>query len=176
MPDPEITKAEPVFSQPDQEVSASPPPKPSNKVQPVHPPKKEKEKALPPQFVVAPEPKTPWGKLNRSLITFRNNLSLPQPIKIWGPRIAVLVISITLIIAVLPFISGLINNFIPKPTPTPTPAPTQEPSAFRPSPYAYDEVILAIEKKIAELEQELKTIEFREDALQLPNLDWSVQF
>jgi hypothetical protein len=171
MPEPEVTKAQPVFSD-NQKAAPSVKPEESKKQQKSPTPKKK----LPPQFVVAPDPKTPLGKMSRSLSEIKNNLVLPPVIKTYAPRIAVLVISLILVIALLPFVTKLIGQFKPASTPTPSPVPTAEPSSFHPSPYANDEVILAIEQKINDLENELKSITFREDTLSTPDLDWNVKF
>lgn len=57
-----------------------------------------------------------------------------------------------------------------------SPTPASQETSFVPSPYANDEKVLELEEKVLQLEAELELIDFREETLQPPNLDWNVEF
>lgn len=60
--------------------------------------------------------------------------------------------------------------------PLATASPTPEETTFIPSPYADDEEVLSIEDKVMKLEGELELVDFRDETLLPPSLDWQVEF
>lgn len=62
------------------------------------------------------------------------------------------------------------------PSPTPTPFPTFIPEISNPSFYATDSAVLKIEEELKKIEQELETTDLKEANLNLPVLDWKIDF
>lgn len=54
--------------------------------------------------------------------------------------------------------------------------PISQGKNYIPSPYAGDEKVLEIEDRVLQLESELELIDFREETLRPPSLDWNVEF
>ncbi len=91
-------------------------------------------------------------------------------------------------VCVIVLISGLVlliiyyvyQNFMTTPAPsmepTPTPSPTNAEEVLVPSLYAEDEEVLAIEENINLIESKLQEINFRDDKLRVPSLDWNINF
>ncbi len=101
---------------------------------------------------------------------------LTPKIKIFLPRIIIVAIIIVLLITLAPYGIKMLKTKKPAPTPVPTTAPSPTPEISNPSPYANDDEVLAIEKKIEEVEKELQIVNFREDTLRIPSLDWDIKF
>jgi len=101
---------------------------------------------------------------------------------LFSPKLKKIIILAVILMVLLLVIGGLapiILNYFKKssaPTPTPTPTPTPEAVVSNPSPYASDEVVLSLEDRINRLEEEMKIVNFRDDALRLPVLDWDIKF
>lgn len=67
------------------------------------------------------------------------------------------------------------NNPLASPTPEPTPTSTPV-TNFPPSKYANDPEVLQIEEQLKKLESGLNSIEFGDNTLHPPLLEWEIQF
>lgn len=133
----------------------------------------------------SPEPQTPPASPSiPSKLSFLKQLKFPRlhfklPPRLLAllPKLVVLVLFIVVIIVVLPYLLKL-NLFqsVVAPTPAPSAAPLSTPTTELPSPYADDQEVLDFEQALSALESKLKIVNFREDTLHLPNLDWDVSF
>jgi len=99
-----------------------------------------------------------------------------------GIKNLIIKVAITVLIVILAFliIYYVYQNFMTETTPpikpTPTPFPTHVEDTKEPSLYAEDEEVLAIEEKIKSIELKLQEINFRDDRLRVPSLDWDINF
>jgi hypothetical protein len=108
----------------------------------------------------------------------------PKGIKQYVPFMVKMLMVIFVVIGALYFINlfypravQILRNNNPLATPTPEPTPTATPiSNFPPSKYASDPEVLQIDSEIERLEQGLNSIQFTDDTLHPPLLDWDITF
>lgn len=132
---------------------------------------------------IAPAP-TPVQKIDpkSQLVKIKSAFSpmfakVPKPIKI----LLIALFSIILLLSLLVvFVPNTRRTLLGQPTPSPvavTPTATPDPNAIlNPSRYATDPGVLSIEESVNKLESDLKSVDFREEELRIPLLDWDVTF
>lgn len=102
---------------------------------------------------------------------------VPKPIKILLISLFTLIFLLSLLVL---FVPNTRRTLLGQPTPSPvavTPTATPDPNAIlNPSRYATDPGVLAIEEEVNKLESALKSVDFREEELRIPLLDWDVTF
>jgi len=128
-----------------------------------------------------PETQPPQPQLTQRLAKLNpfKGLKLPPvpAIKKFAVILVIVLLILLILAVVLPVLLRMINTQT-RPTPvqsSPTPSPLSNiPSV--PSPYADDEEIAALQKSLEEFEAGLEGINFREETLRPPSLDWNITF
>jgi len=113
---------------------------------------------------------------SQSAKKFKFRISISPKIK----SLFVLVVGVTLSILVLVVGFNLVNRYLlngsNESVPVSSPTPVSQGINYVPSPYADDEKVLDIELRVMNLENELELVDFREETLQPPVLDWNIDF
>ncbi len=121
------------------------------------------------------DPKAQLGKLKDAFSPMF--AKVPKPVKI----LLIVLFSIIFLLSLLVmFVPNTRRTLLGQPTPSPvavTPTATSDPNAIlNPSRYATDPGVVAIEEAVNKLESDLKSVDFREEELRIPLLDWDISF
>jgi hypothetical protein len=142
-------------------------------------PAPEPAEQLPEQEITPTQPemnkKSPVAAFQGIFGKFRN-IIFSDRTKVILPRVLVIAIFLIVLSLAVPRVLKMIKTVRPTPTPAPTEAPSPTSEILSPSVYANDEEVLAIEKSIQDLEGQLQIVNFREDTLMIPSVDWDVNF
>jgi|GEM_PF-7030807 len=128
------------------------------------------------QNINEPEPlQSPIGKDIKNIDLIIQKITNPNFKNKLLKLAAFLVILIfTVFIAAFAFRMIRTNNL--ESTSSPLPTASTQPEIKNPSPYYNDEEILEIEDRIQKIEKELDIVNFREETLRIPSLDWKINF
>ncbi len=128
------------------------------------------------QNINEPEPlQSPIGKDIKNIDLIIQKITNPNFKNKLLKLAAFLVILIfTVFIAAFAFRMIRTNNL--ESTSSPLPTASTQPEIKNPSPYYNDEEILEIEDRIQKIEKELDIVNFREETLRIPSLDWEINF
>lgn len=102
---------------------------------------------------------------------------LPPRLLALLPKLVIILVIVIVLVIAIPYLRKLkLFQTTIAPTSAPSASPLSTPTTELPSPYANDQEVLDVEHRLEALEAKLKIVNFREDTLHLPTLDWEVSF
>ncbi len=91
-------------------------------------------------------------------------------------KLAAFLVLLIFIVFIAAFAFRMIKSNNLEQTPSPLPTVPIQPEIKNLSPYSKDEEILKIKERIQKMEKELDIVNFREETLRIPSLDWEIKF